>query len=121
MADKGSDFDVVEVGGVDGCGNDGASAIPSHTELWILLVHVLRQQIDSFRISIAAHEGDAGDVATVLDNEIVECTGVEWQSDVFPEILAVASRTVTRAIRNVNCQCHFVRNLLKNNPSVDVP
>ena len=120
VLDVGADLDVVEVILVDGRGDDGAATVPSYAQLGIFLVDVLCQLVDTFRITVATHEGDAGEVLAVFLNEVVDGVRVQRQAYVLPKVMAVTPRTVTRAIRNVNCQCHFVGYLLKYNIRVDV-
>ena len=74
MADEGSDLDVVEVGLVDGSGDDGLAAVPRHFELGVFFMDVLCEDIDPFRIVVASHEGDAGDVVAILTDEVVDGT-----------------------------------------------
>ena len=55
-----------------------------------------------------------------LAHEAVDGLCVEGQSDILPEVVAVTTRAVTRAIRDINCQCHFVWYLLKYDACIDV-
>ena len=84
MTDKGADLDIIKVGLIDEGGDAEASAVPRHLELWMFLVNVLRQHVDAHRVAVAAHEGYAGDVASVLVDEIIQRIGVQGQSRVFP-------------------------------------
>ena len=120
MLDIGSHLDVVEVLLVDGGRDNGLAAVPCHLELGVLLVDILCQQVDALRVVVAAHEGEAGDVLAILIDEGIDGIGIQGEADVFPKVMAVTPRTVTRAIGNVNCQCHFVGYLLKYYASVDV-
>ena len=81
---------------------------------------VLRQLVHTPGVTVATHKGDAGEVLAVFLDEVIDGIGVQGQADVLPKIMAVTPRTVTRAIRDVNCQCHFVGYLLKNNIRIDV-
>ena len=120
VLDVGADLDVVEVILVDGRGDDGAATVPSYAQLGIFLVDVLCQLVDTFRITVATHEGDAGEAGATLANKIIDGFGVQRQANVFPKVMAVTPRTVTRAIGDVNCQCHFVGYFLKNDSCVNV-
>ena len=120
VLDEGSDLDVVEVLLVDEGGDDGLAAIPGDLEVGVLLVDVLCQEVDAHRVAVAAHEGDAGDVVAVFPDEGIDGIGIEGEADVFPEVMAMTPGTVTRAIRDVNCQCHFVGYLLKYYACVNV-
>ena len=120
VPDERADLDVVEVLFVDGRGDDRLAAIPGDFELGVLFVDVLRQQIDTLRIAVATHEGDTGNVVAELFYEGIDGIGIERQANVFPEIMAMTPGTVTRAIRDVNCQCHFVGYLLEYYARVDV-
>ena len=120
VLDVRTNLDVVKVLLVDHRGNADATAVPCHMELRMVLVDVLRQLVDAARVGIAAHEGDAGDVGTILRHEVVDGIGIERHADVVPEVTAVTPRTVTRAIRDVNCQCHLVGYLLEYNACIYV-
>ena len=120
MLDEGTNLDIVEVLFVDSRGDNRLAAIPSNFELGVLFVDVLRQQIDTLRIAVATHEGDTGNVVAVLFYEGIDGIGIEGEANILPEIMAMTPRTVTRAIRDVNCQCHFVGYLLEYYARVDV-
>ncbi len=120
VSDIGTHLDVIEVLLVDNRRNTDSSAIPCHMELGMILVDVLCQLVDSTRVGIATHKGDASDVCAVLRHEIINGICRQGHTHVLPEIMAVAARAVTRAIRDINCQCHFVGYLLKNNSSINV-
>ena len=113
-------LDVVEVRLVDCRGDANPTAVPRHLILRMLLVDVLRQHIHALGITVAPHEGDAGDVAPVLIDKGIDGIGVQGQADVLPEIVAVTARTVTRATGDVDGQCHLVGYLLKHNACVNV-
>ena len=118
VLDEGTDLDIVEVGLIDSRGDDCLATIPCHLELWVLLVDILRQTVDALRVVVATHEGDAGDVTPILRHEGVYGSGIQWQANILPQVMAMAPRTTTRAIRDVNCQCRLVGNLLKNNTRI---
>ena len=120
MADIGADLDVVEVVLVDGRRDNGLAAIPGHLELRVLFVDILGQKVDALGIVVASHEGDASDVITVFIHEGIDSIGVKGEANVLPEVMAMTPRTVTRAITDVNCQCHFVGYLLKYYACIDV-
>lgn len=120
MTYVGSYLDVVEVGLHDEGGNAEASAVPRHFEGGMMLVDVLRQTVDGTRVGIATHEGYAGDVFTVFLNEGVDGGGVERQSDVLPQVVAMTARTVARTVGQVDGKRHFVRHLLKDYSGIDV-
>ena len=113
MLDIWAYLDIIEISFVDNRGNTNASAVPSHMELRMVLVDILRQLVDTLGVGITTHKGYTGNVGTILRNEIIDGIGVKRQTDVFPKIMAVTPRTVTRAIRDVYCQCHFVGYLLE--------
>ena len=120
MADEGANLDIVKIFLMDVGGDDGATAIPRHPQLGILLMDVLRQLIDTPGIAVTTHESNASQVLAVFLYEVINGIRVQRQADIFPEVMTVTPRTVTRAIRDVNCQCHFVGYLLENNIRVDV-
>ena len=66
VTNKGPDFDIVEVLFGDKGRDDGLAAVPRHLELRMLLVDILSQEVDTLRVVVATHEGDTGDVLTVL-------------------------------------------------------
>jgi len=120
MLEIGTHLDVVEVALVD-CRRDAYTpAVPRHLVLRVLLMDVLRQHVHALGITITPHEGDAGDIAPVLVDKSIDGIGVQGQADVLPEIMAVTPRTVTRAIRDVDGQCHLVGYLLKHNAGINV-
>ena len=120
VLDEGADLDVVEVILVDEGGDDGAAAIPGDAQLGVFLVDVLRQLVDTPWVVVAAHEGDAGEVGAVFPDKVVEGLGGQRQAHILPEVMAMTPRTVTRAIRDIDCQCHFVGYLLKYYSGIDV-
>ena len=115
VLDEGADLDIVKVLLIDGGGDNGTAAVPGYTQLRILLVDVLCQLVHTPWVAVATHEGYASEVLAVFLDEIVDSIGVQRQADILPEIMTVTPRTVTRAIRDVNCQCHLVGYLLENN------
>ena len=120
MADVGANLDEVEVALLYVGWNAQPSAVPCHLELRMLLMDVLCQQVQALRVCIASHEGDAGDVAPILADEIVNGIGVQRKSDVFPQIMTVTARAATWTIGYVDGQRHLVGYLLKNNACVYV-
>ena len=60
VTDVRSYLDVVEVLFVDDMWHPQASTVPCHMELWMVLVDVLSQLVDGFRIGVATHETHAG-------------------------------------------------------------
>ena len=81
---------------------------------------ILGQKVHALRIVVATHEGDTGDIITVFIHEGIDSIGVKGEAYVLPEVMAMTPRTVTRAITDVNCQCHFVGYLLKYYACIDV-
>ena len=120
MTDEGPYLDVIEVDAGDGGGDDGLATVPGDLELGIFLMDVLCKDIDAHGVVVATHEGEAGDVVAILLDEGIDGLGIERQADILPQIMAMTPRTVTRAITDVNCQCHFIRNLLENKRCIDV-
>ena len=120
MADVRSDLDVVEICLAYRRGNAQTTAIPSHMILWMVLVDVLRQQVHSYRVTIATHESNAGDVMTILPHKRIDGIGVQLQTYVLPQIVAVAAGAATRTPRDVDGQRHLIGDLLKNNTGVYV-
>ena len=84
VLDERADLDVVEVILVDEGGDDGAAAIPGDAQLGVFLVDVLRQQVDTPWVVVAAHEGDAGKVGTVFSDKVVDGLGGQRQADILP-------------------------------------
>ena len=61
-----------------------------------------------------------GNISTELLYKRINSFSIKGQSNIFPKVIAMTPRTATRAITNVNCQCHFVGYLLKNDSCVNV-
>jgi len=120
VADEGANLYIVEIVFGDKGRDDSLTAVPRHLELRILLMDILCQLVDTPGIAVAAHEGDAGEVGAVLIDEVVDGIRIQRQSDVLPKVMAMTPRTVTRTIRDVNCQCHFVGYLLEYDVGIDV-
>ena len=119
MPDVWSNLDVVEIILGDAGRDTQASAIPGNLEIRIFLVYLFSQQAYGFWIGIAAHIRQACDIIAVALNKVVDSLGVEWHANIVPKIMAVASRAATRAIGNINCQCHFIGYLLKNDSCIN--
>ena len=98
MLDEWADFDKIKVGLIYYRRDTDAAAIPCHMELRMKLMDILRQLVNTFRVTVAAHECNAGDVGAILTYEIIDSVGVEWHADVFPEVMTMTPRAVTRAI-----------------------
>ena len=81
---------------------------------------ILSQEVDALGIVVASHEGDASDVIAIFFDEGIDGIGIKGEAYVLPEVMAMTPRTVTRAITDVNCQCHFVGYLLKYYACIDV-
>ena len=120
MTDEGSYLDVIEVGAGDGGGDDGLATVPGDLELGIFLMDVLCEDIDAHGVVVATHEGEAGDVVAIFLDEGIDGLGIERQADILPQIMAMTPGTATRAITDVNCQCHFVGYFLKYYSRIDV-
>lgn len=120
MAYVGPYLQIVEVGLAHHGRHAQASAVPCHMKLWVFLMDILCQHVDALGVGIAAHEGKAGDVLSVLFNKGIDGIGVERQSDVLPQVMAVAPRAATRTVGDVNGQRHLVGNLLEDHSRIDV-
>ena len=114
-------LDVVEIGLIDYRRNAQATAVPSHMELRMELVDILSQRIDSLRIGITTHKGNAGDVGTILVDELIDGICVQGKPDILPKVMTVTARTMTRTIGYVDSQCRLVGYLLEHNACIDVP
>ena len=75
---------------------------------------IFRQAEDFGGVGITTHEADTGDETFVAVDEAVQKFFVKGFADVLPEMLAVASRAMTRAVREIKGECYLARNLLKN-------
>ena len=120
VADVGADLDVVEVALVDDGGHTDASRVPRHLQLGVFFMDVLCQQVDPLGVGIATHEGDAGDVGLETADKVVDGSGVEWQSDVVPQVVAMAPRTAARAARDVDSERHLIGDFLEDDVGVDI-
>ena len=81
---------------------------------------ILSQKVDTLGIVVTSHEGDASDIIAIFFDEGIDGIGIKGEANVLPEVMAMTPRTVTRAITDVNCQCHFVGYLLKYYACIDV-
>lgn len=120
MPQEGTDLNVVEVEPVDRGRQTDTAAVPSHMELRMLFVYILRQEVHPHRVGIASHQRDAGDVLAVLRHKIVDCIGVQRHTDVLPQVAAVAAGTTAGAVGYVDGQGHLIRNLLENDIGINV-
>ncbi len=98
MADVWANLDVIEVLLVDDVGHAQTTTVPSDMELRMVLVDVLCQLVNGLGVGITAHKGDTSDVSTVLTDKIVNGICGQGHADVFPEIVTMTTRAVTRAI-----------------------
>ena len=120
MSDIRAHLDIVKLAPVGLSCYPEPATIPAHTVMGIVGVDVSSQLAEILRVGITAHKANAGDVGTKFLDKLIERFGSKRHTDVVPKILAVAPRTVARAITDVNCQCHLVRNFLEYHPSVNV-
>ena len=120
MLDERTDLDIIEIGLTNRGRDADAPTIPCDLEHRMRLMNILRQLVDTFRIGVTSHEGDTSDVATDLFDKAIKGIGIQGEPDVLPEILAVAARTASGAIRDVDCQSHLIGYLLEYDASVDV-
>ena len=118
MLDVRTYLDIVEVRLVNHRGDTNATTVPGYMKLRMILVDVLSQHVDSLRVSITTHKGNTSNVRAILADEIIDGIVIQGKSDVVPEIMAMAPGTMTRAIRDINCQCHLVRYLLEDNACI---
>ena len=97
-----------------------APAVPAHLHLRMLPVQKLGHGLNVFRLGVASHEADAGDVFLVFVDEAVEAAGGERLADVLPKILAVAAGTMAGTPGDVDGKCHLVGNFLEDDTRIDV-
>ena len=64
-------------------------------------------------IGITAHEADTGDETGIFLDEGIQKGFVEGFADVFRQVRTMATRAVTRTIREIQGKCYLARNLLK--------
>ena len=120
VADVGPDLDVVEVLLAHRRGHAQPAAIPGHAQLRPALMDVAGQAVHLLRVCVAAHEGQAGDVGAILDDEIVQHTLREWLAHVVPKILAVAARASARAAGDIDGQRRLVGDFLEDDARIDI-
>ena len=113
MFDKRTDFDIVKVGLFNGTRYTDATAIPRYLEFGVSLVDILCQLVDSLRIGITTHKGDARNVIAIFLYKSIDCIGIQGKPDVFPEVMAMAAWAATGAIRDIDCQRHLIGYLLE--------
>jgi hypothetical protein len=83
-------------------------------------VDILSQAVDPLRICITSHKSKAGDIRAETFHEIINCPGSKGNTYIIPEIMAMAARTPTGAVADINSQRHLIGYLLKNNSCVYV-
>ena len=115
-----TNLDVVEVILVHLGRKAHSATIPRHLQVWVFLMDVLCQSVDSTRFGITTHEGDAGDVLAVLLDEVIDGISGERHANVLPQIRTVATRTMAWAPRYVDGKCHLIGYLLKHDVAIDV-
>ena len=116
-----AEFDIS--GGVEGIESIGqccTAAIPAGVQMGMRFAEDREQAEHGARIVVAAHQCGASDGATILFNQREPAFFCEFLAVVAPKIGAVASRTGTRAAREVHGEGHFVGKFLENDVVVEV-
>ena len=78
------------------------------------MLYVCGEAEDFFGIGIAAHEADASDLSAIACQESVKQVGGKRFANIFPEMLGVASRAMTRTPGEVERKRHLSGDLLEN-------
>ncbi len=120
MSDIGAHLDVVEVVPAHGGWYAYASAIPRHLVLGIVLMDVFCQVVDVGWIGISSHETNAGDVGAVVSDEAVDDIRCELLANVLPQVAAMATWAMARAVGDVDGERHLVRYFLKDDSRINV-
>ena len=120
VGDVRADFDIVELLAVEAVGDVLTAAVPAHFVAWITLMDICGQRSHFMRGGITPHETDACDSLSVFRHHAVKDCGVEWQACVCPQIGAMAAGTLARASCDVDGQCRFIRDFLKDNVGVEI-
>ena len=108
------------VEGIESIGQCCAAAIPAGVQMGMRFAEDREEMEHTARIVVAAHQCGASDGATILFNQSEPAFFREFLAVVAPKIGAVASRTGTRAAREVHGEGHFVGKFLENDVVVDV-
>ena len=69
---------------------------------------------------VTTHESDTGEVRAVFLDKVIDSFRTQWYTLILPKVMTMTTRAVTRAIRDIDCQCHFVGYLLKYYSGIDV-
>ena len=79
-----------------------SATIPSHLQILMFPMQILRKLAYILRIGIAAHEAYASNFATILLHKLVENHRRKRLTNVLPQILAVTARTAARTSGDVD-------------------
>ena len=83
-------------------------------------MHPSRQGVHLIRCCIASHESHTGDVIAIFFQHDIEGHGIERFSDVFPQILTMASHTMTWAVGDIYRERDLIRYFLKDHARINV-
>ena len=97
-----------------------STAVPRHLNVLVLTVQILCKLANVLRVGIAAHKANAGYLAAILLHKLVEHHWGEWLTYVFPQIVAVATRTTAWAACDVDRQRHLVGYFLEYNSCIEI-
>lgn len=63
---------------------------------------ILCELVDTYGVSITAHEGQAGDVVTVALDEGINGIGIQRHAYVVPEIVAMTPWAMARTVGDID-------------------
>lgn len=115
-----TDFDIIKIVPCKVTVYFVLAGIPCDFQFGIFLSHISCQPVDLLLVPVAAHETNTSYVAIVLRYVLVESTLVQHFAGIFPQVFAVAIRTMVGAIRYAYRKAYFVRNLLEYYVDVDI-
>lgn len=118
MFDIGTDLYVVEIIFCYRRVYAGAPTVPRYLEIWIFFVQVAGKGVHVLRLRVSTHETHTSYVVSVFTHHTVEHKRCERFPDIIPQILTVASRTMTRTMGDVYGKGHFIGYLLKDDTRI---
>ena len=86
----------------------------------IVLLDLMGQLGHRLRLIVTAHETYTGDTRLVLLYKTIQFLSVQLFTSVFPQILAVATRTLVGTVSDINGKRHFFRNFLEDDIKIGV-
>ena len=115
-----SNLDVIKIKLVNNTWHANAPTIPPYFILWVNSMHILRQLVDIFRLSIATHKTKTRYIGTIFSRKTIKNNRSECLANVLPQKLTVTARTMTRTITDIDSKRYLIRYFLENDSGVNV-